>query len=351
MSYKEELLQQIANNLNIHKFSCEDEKSYTSRILYSAVANWIFTSAHDISFEENYKKEKEGVSKSYITRRVSKIVDEYQELFPAFGEYLNGREPAKVVSKMRETIERAGFLIPTGFDEFVSMPSLKKMKVSDEFYLMRGLCKANEVLAIGLGLYSESDTYEDSVSMKELFYIPEIDAKTWTKEYIDTINWGNSSLLSNAIEFFDPKSKNIFYGCWKDAFPNDVEVTIYKKNKWDYGFAKKTPDEIRGVQIPDYLIGIQGTEADNLFDNDVRRFMYGLKDLYNNNAKSSIVIEKDVCILRLYNALPERELTVLQFMGWHKQDIGNDYHYYISLELLPLLKELLTNLNIILEEV
>lgn len=351
MSYKEELLHQIANNLNIHKFTCEDEKSYTSRILYSAVANWIFTSAHDVSFEENYKKEKEGVSKSYITRRVSKIIDEYQELFPAFREYLDGREPAEVVSEMRKIIEKAGFLIPTGFDEFVSLPPLKRMKVSDDFYLMRGLCKANEVLAIGLGLYSKGFTYEDSISMKELFYIPEIDAKTWTKEYIDRIHWGNGSKLSNTTKFFDPKSKNPFYDCWKDTFPNEVEVTIYKKNDWDYGFAKKTTDEICGVQIPEYLIGTQGTGADNMFDKDVRRFMYGLKDLYNNNAKSRIIIKKDVCIFKLYNALPERELTVLQFMGWHKQDIGNDYHYYISLELLPLLKELLTNLNIILEEV
>jgi hypothetical protein len=349
MSYKEELLYHIADNLNINKFFCEDEHSYTGRILYSAIANWIFTSSNDISFEENYYRK--GVSKSYITRRISKVVEEYLELYPGFREYLDGKEPNEVVSQMRGIIEDAGFLTPTGFDEFVNLPPLKEMKANDELYLIKGLCKASEVLAIGLGIYTHIPVCENSCSIKEMFYIPELDAATWTKEHINSINWKNGSNLSNEVQFFDPKTKNTFHGCWKEEFPKDVEVTIYKKHDRDYGFVRKYGDSIIGFQIPDHLIGVESAETDNLFDNDVRRFMYGLKCLHNNNAKSKLIIEKGVCILQLFNALPGREFTALQFMSWRKKGLSDDFSYFIPLELLCVIKELLSNLNINLVEV
>ena len=75
MSYKNELLYQMAENLNIDKFACEDDSGHINRILYSAIVNWIVTSANDVVFEENYNRK--GVSKSYITRRISNVVEEY----------------------------------------------------------------------------------------------------------------------------------------------------------------------------------------------------------------------------------------------------------------------------------
>ena len=349
MSYKNELLYQMAENLNIDKFACEDDSGHINRILYSAIVNWIVTSANDVVFEENYNRK--GVSKSYITRRISNVVEEYLGLYPEFGKYLQGAEPNETVSKMRELIEEAGFLTATGFDEFISLPPLKEMKVTNDLYLVKGLCKASGVLAIGLGLYTHNSVTKNSTSMKEMFYIPKIDAVTWTKEYIKSIQWKNSSSLNDDVQFFNSKTQKTFANSWIDRFPKAVEVTIYKKHDRDYGFAQKCGDTVRGIQIPDHLIGVESVKTDNLFNNDVRRFMYGLKSIHNNKASSKLTIEKDVGVLQLFNALPEREIIALRFMGWPTKNISDNFSFYIPLRLLPTVKEILLNLNIAVEEI
>jgi len=349
MKYKSELLIQMADNLNIHQFSCEQTNSYVSRILYSAIANWIYASANDVLFEENYKRK--GVSKSYITRRISKIAEEYLTLYPMFHEYLDGKETNEVVSEMREMIEDAGFLTATGFDEFMGLPPLKEMMANDGLYLVRGLCRASGVSSVGLGIFTHSSVCENSSTMKKMFYLPEIDAASWTQEYINSMNWGSGSIIDNELEYFDPLSTNTFSRSWIDSFPKNIDVTLYKKHDRDYGFAQRCEDGIKSIPIPDHLIGVERVETDNLFNNDVRRFMYGLKALNHNKANLKLTLEKDVGVLQLFNALPRREFIALQFMGWPMKNIGDNFRYYIPLKLLQVLKELLLNLNILIEEI
>lgn len=347
MTYVEELFAQMSNSLNISKLTSETEDNFKNRVLYSAIANWIYVTTSDVSFEENYNKH--GISKSYITRRVSRILEEYLELFPTFHFYLGALSASEVISKIRIEMERAGFLTSTGFDEYIEIASSKSLKINEVLYLIRGSVHSEKTTAVGLGVYHDSSKL-NNVSLGEMFYTPQISAANWTKEYIRQLNWKYSSKHSEQIEYFDPCLKDTFSRCWGDQFPENVEVTIYKRHDWDYGFARKIESNITRVQIHDYLIGTESTKTDILFDNDVYRFMYGLKAIHHNKVYARLEAMGDSMRLKLYNALPSIEQVALQFMGWKQKDVGDNYHYLIPLDLVTTVKELLGNLNITIEE-
>lgn len=348
MDLKNDLIQQISSDLKISKFNDEEQNDYLNRLIYSAIAVWMIQSTGDKSFKENYNRT--GVSKSYLTRKVSTIVSEYISIFPSFRNFLDGLTEVEFVAQLREIYEKAGYIVPVGFDEFVISSSAKTARVNNNWLLIRNSLKSEEIKTIGLGTFFENHSENEFCSIEELFYMPKLDAHKWTIEYIKNLKWIDASRLGEETQFFDAKKVKSFSECWAEQFPNYCEVTLYKTNNWDYGFAKKINANIVGMKIPEWLIGQGNNESEKLFDNDVRRFMYGLKSINNNKAKSIAHKKADYFELKLFNGLPTRELTVLQFLGWRKKGFLDEYNYIIPYELFDSVKKLLEKLSIVIEE-
>lgn len=348
MSLKHEMLQQISKDLKITQYKDEEQNDYLNRVLYSAIAVWMVYSLLDHSFDENYNRI--GVSKSYLTRKISKIISEYVQIFPQFRIYLDGLSETEFAVKLREIYEKAGYIVPVKFDEFVIGAPTKIAKVNDSLYLIRNDYKCTGPKAIGLGLFlKKSNDYDNICNIDELFYLSKLNAFDWTSNYIKNLKWIEASKLGENTLFFDPTQNKSFSNCWRDQFPERCKITLYKTNDWDYGFAKKYMNEIIGLKVPEFLIGKNGNTSEKLFDNDVRRFMYGLKAMYNNNAKAIVYKKIDHFELRLLNAILSRELTALQFFGWRKKGILNEYQYTIPYEMFDSVIYLLEKLSITVE--
>jgi hypothetical protein len=347
MSLKNDLLYQIAKDLKIEKFRGEEQDEYTNRLVYSAIGCWLIHSLQDKDFMDNYNKK--GISKSYLTRKISKVVSEYVDIFPSFRTFLDGLSETDFVVSLRENFERAGYIVHAGFDEYILTSPQKVAKLSNNCFLLRNDFENTNFKTIGLASFAKDSNNSEVCNLDELFYLIKMDALNWTKKYIESLRWSNAEKLSDETQFFNAKSIKNFSECWESIFPEDNEITLYKTNDWDYGFVKNTNAGKVGIKIPEWLIGQGTNESEKLFDNDVRRFMYGLKAMNNNRVKV-LTFKKTECVeIKLFNALPTREGTVLQFLGWKKRSYLNDYNYIIPNEMVDTMRKLLEHLSIIME--
>lgn len=272
-------------------------------------------------------------------------------MFPSFRDFLDGLSEVEFAKKLREIYEKSGYIVPISFDEFVIASKIKTVRVNDKFLLIRNDFNSAKFKAVGLGMFLEEHSKDkDCSGIDELFYLPKINAETWTIEYIKKIRWGEASKLGVETQFFDAKKIKAFSECWTEQFPDCGEITLYKTNNWDYGFAKKNNTDIVGVKIPEWLIGKETNESEKLFDNDVRRFMYGLKAINNNRVKCIVYKKTGYFEVKFLNALPIRELTAIQFFGWRKKGFLHDYNYIIPCELFESVKYLISKLSVVIEE-
>lgn len=350
MNMKIDLIKQIGEDLQLYKFINETDCEYLNRLIYSAIGVWVLHILKDRRFEDNYNRI--GVSKKYITRKISKIISQYRSLFPSFNDFLNELTSTELAVIIRKNYECAGYIVPVGFDEYSILSLTKEFKVTDKFKLVRNNFDFLESKVVGLGVFMEDCTKEKVQSIDNIFYIPKLDAKTWTLEYIRYLKWNNAVRLGENVQFFNPNSKKSFNRCWEEKFPQYIDITLYKTNNWDYGFARKDSSNYIGIKIPEWLIGTENNICESLFHNDVRRFMYGLKAIYENNV--NVILEKkiDHFELKLLNALPMRELIALKFFSWNKKCYLDkcNYDYIIPCEFIEPVKYLLNKLSIIIEE-
>ena len=348
MRSKDNLINNISNELRIFRFQDENIENFINRLLFSALGIWIIQSTLDKSYVENYNQI--GVSKSYITRKVTKIAEEYVSLFPNFSIYLDNLTTSDFVAKIREEYEKAGYIVPTGFNEFITISNTRKGIVNDEFMILRNNLGETSTKIIGLGSFKVDNNPKDAIDFMELLYIPKVNAKEWTSNYIERLRWGNASPLGESTRYFDMNIKKNFYNCWSSNYPKVNNITIYKTNDWDYGFAKIHNNVVIGIKIPSWLIGQGNNYSERLFDNDVRRFMYGLKALSDNSVKALLIKKVDHYCLRIFNALPSRENTALQLLGWRSIKYIDEFNYIIPRETYEVVKKLLLNLSIDVEE-
>lgn len=350
MNMKKDLVNQMGEDLQLYKFFDESDIEYLNRLIYSAIAVWMLHILRDREFEVNYKRI--GISKKYITRKTSKIITEYSSMFPSFNNFLNGLTETELAVIIRETYECAGHIVPVGLDEYVKTASVREFRVTNRFKLIRNDFDILQSKVVGLGVFTENYSEDELQCIDEIFYIPKIDAETWTIGYIKNLKWSNAAKLGESVQFFNPNDKKSFCDCWTEKFPGNLDITLYKTNNWDYGFARKENLNYIGIKIPDWLIGTENNVCERIFDNDVRRFMYGLKAIYKNNGKAKLVQKIDHFELKLLNALPARELTALKFFSWNKKSFSDkcNYDYVIPFEFIEPVKYLLNKLSIVIEE-
>ncbi|MPM39412.1 hypothetical protein SDC9_86045 [bioreactor metagenome] len=348
MSFKNDLIQQISSDLKISKFIGEEQNDYLNRIIYSAIAMWLIHSTWDKKFKENYSRI--GVSKTYLTRKISKLISEYIAIFPSFKDYLDELTEAQFAAKLREIYEKSGYIVNTGFDEYVLASSPKVVRVNDGWLIIRNGFNNVTTKVVGLGTFNKINSISEPCHIDILFYLPKMNAKKWTTEYIKKLKWADATRLGEETQFFNAKIMKSFSECWVEQFPDGCDITLYKNNNWDYGFAKKSNLGIVGVKITEWIIGQGNNETEKLFDNDVRRFMYGLKAINKNEAKAIVYKKIDHVELKFLNKLPTRELTALQFFGWRRNRFSNETNYIIPYELFDSVKYIIEKLSIVIEE-
>jgi len=347
MSLRKNLINRISDDLGIGRFKNEDDSAFIGRVLFSAIANWTLQSSLDSNFSVNH--EQYGISKSHITRKVSKIISMYLSLFPIFRDYVGDVNETDLAVEIRRDYESAGFILPVRFGEYVVPSSFKQARVDGKLQFVRNDFSGYKNKAVGLGMYNSNERVDNEHDIDELLYLPRISAKQWTLDNLKQLKWNHGEKLGESTEYFDVNHVGNLSGAWKIEFPQNCDITLYRRNNWDYGFAKCIKRTMIGLNIPTWLIGTENDRSDNLFNNDVRRFMLGLKAIHHNCAKVTILKKEDCFEFRTTFAIPGREFTALQFLAWRKK-YSDRYSYIAPNELLSVVIHIFEKLSITVEE-
>lgn len=342
MEYK--LLNEISNYFDLWRYADESEESFVNRLLYSAVGEILLVS----TLKKSPQNLIEGVSKTYITLRNSKYLESLWMAFPSFKNYFGDTGASDVIKNIRLYYELAGVLRPSDYGEFVELAPPLFSKIEPNLTYSRNNLGSNQRTASGLGFYEKMGSQKYKyVSMAKLFDLNEIDANEWTRKYIRKLNWQNAGQLDlNAgVQFFNPNLNKSLSSCWINEYPKNVEVTLYKKNDFDYGFAKKNDGKVLGAYIPSFYI-TASNPSDNMLGGEVRRFMYGLKSMHGNKAKALIEKRQKYINIKLFSKLPIRETMVMKMCAWPVGNYDNEFEYLIPNELVNVYKQVLGNLSI-----
>jgi hypothetical protein len=339
MNTVQEFFNRISSDLAIRKYSREPENYYFSRVIYSAIGCWILYCTGDKSIEEDNSKY--GISKNYINRRCSKILNDFLEIYPQAREWFftdNIKECTDVIKYIREIYELLGFLVPADKASSLVLPMYRKVVIENGLVMYRGDSEISRM--IGLGKYkSVKEAKRDDITLLfDMFLIPNKRADDFVQDYIKKARWVPGGIYEHT-QFFDYKSENPISKSWTDTWGYDA-ITVYRNGIIDYGMVKFENGQLYTSQFPEHIVS----------EKEVRRFMYGIKGSNGAYMKAMLKRYSDVAILKLFSKLPEKEMLLLRLMSWPVENIEDVFNYYIPFEVIDVVNKILENLCIEVEE-
>jgi len=341
----QEVLTAIAADLQINQFAGEPEPTYTARLIYSALGMWMLHCPKDSSILEDERATAEfklGVSKNYILNRCSEILGDLLEIFPHANSWFNIQQKedcSAVVRSIRNIYEAGGYLIPGGTEVSLTLAQSCGVLLENGLALVRGPARISKM--IGLGLFERmTGEKEDIHNLYRMFLIPFPKADEYVREYMQKTPGGKGIRPVEGSQFFNPKSPLSLSKSWIESCPKDTP-TLYKKGFREYGLIQYCQEEFTSWQLPEHLVK----------EHEVRRFLYGIKGMSKNKARARLHLFRDVAFLRLYNALPRKESILLKLLAWPAISASDESHYYVPLEVLSVVQEILNHLCIELEEI
>lgn len=332
----------MANDMGIFPFSGEDENFTKSRIIYSAISEWIKASAYDTDVKEDDSSiiDEIGATKNHITRKCGKILAAYLDLYPDLKNWyypLSVDEAFNPVTEIRNRQLAAGVLVP-GLENSLQFPQEKCTQIAEHLYLYRGDTFHKKSHVIGLGNYICILGNVPVCSVEDMYLIPSISAKDYVEQYIKKV-WSKFIKSKNPPDtrkYFDYLSPFAFSKSWISSYPKSGKLTIYKDNESDYGLVRIDKGELYTLAFPQAVIETQ----------DVRRFIYGIRKIEKNPAQATIKNMGSMIQIILPSYLPDLEQSLLYMLAWPNRNIMDKTEYISEKAVLPAIQRLLENLNI-----
>ncbi|MDB8794605.1 hypothetical protein PN290_01475 [Romboutsia sp. 1001216sp1] len=344
MHIKDEVFKEIINDLKISKYSEEDDVTYKARVVYSALALWMKISTLDGDILEDDKKGI-GQSRKHLSIVGKVFLENILELYPGLKPWFYSQEANKNPQDIiLERLIKSGELIKSGFNTNLAIPLYEECLVNRGVKSTRGINSRNIKIHSGL-TQIELVNAEQEINNEDILQFHGLDnftAKEILKQYVVNSQWKNRKNIT--CDIFNKYSKVSFYNSWENNYKlKEGEISVYRENFNDYGLIKKVNGEIYTSQFNTYLVE----------NNEVRRFMYGLKSEVNNSVMAYYkFIDRSDCVeLNLKCALPSQEENILLSLGWPKTSIADSMNLIFSIHIWDLIKLILEKLNIVVREI
>lgn len=331
---KNELIKQLSTDLKISFFKYESEESFYSRLIYSALSDWMKMCILDRTNEKHV----DCKSKSYIRIRCEEILQDFLRIFPECRDYFyknsdnNENHPINVLrNKM-----------------IVNMELIYK---SGNIYLPKGIIQSinpnySRILGIdGMRKKSHGITkLVNNIEEKAIEKIPFDDCDDFYKVLFKNIKWEPFNDYS-IIEVLDPNSTISPYKSWKDVYVMDeYEVYLSKieinPTQKEYFWIKKDNNSILISKINEYYVLHQ----------EIRRFILWQRKKHNCPIALKYQTDGNYTAITFFAQIPLREQNILDTYGWPKDYIQNKFGYIFSNDIWAEIKNMLVDLNFELEE-
>lgn len=338
---------QIAKDMRINRFLNENENDFISRVIYSALSEWVKASTFDRKIDDQEGVTDVGCTKHHITRKCGDILDSFLEVYPQLKSYFfpTDEKDPKPIQEIQNRLMLGGVLV-SGENNTVQLPQKKYGFISEYLYFERGIFFEIGKQVSGLGCYTSSISEDISIcQIDELFLIPPENAeksvqslkKVMKKEFVQ---------ISNVPEqwiFFDFSSKKSFSNSWVNRFKDEGKITVYKNsiNRSDYGLVRYSDGKLFVAKLPVHLVETK----------ELRRILYGIRAIENNPCQAKLTVQGGSVNLEIYTSLPQRELNLLYMIAWPVRTMYDRTQYIAPTGFLPIIKKMLNNLNVDFREI
>ena len=333
------VLSEIARSLQITKFADESELSYTTRVLYSALGQWMQFSILDDDVYSDTLTERCKTSE-YISQKCRNVLSAYSKIYPEISDWFSSSRYGTPVKLILDRYINAGILVSGPGNTYQPAPA-KYAEISPSLYYVRGIIPADSenIRCVGLGTFVRKIPDDaELVPISELFKIPDCTAFKFTKDYISLAKFELANEDSDR-EYFGHSFRKRFSDSWSNKLRPEWRETVYRNRKTnEFGLAKLNPDgSVMTWKFPEYIT--------NNFD--TKRIMYGLRVISKNQTGFVIHEKKDYATISLYSSLPKVEETMMYMLAWPVESIGEIANFITTKEFLPVIRKMLRNLNMI----
>lgn len=321
-----ELKVRLAKDLNIKAYSGEFQTYYESRLVYSALSEWMKFAVYDETTDSNNKK-----SKSYLLKRGCEILNSFICDSESQKQWFTDDAQEKydfnqAVIETRNRMLASGELLELLPSHDVSVPKQSKIDINDTWSRLIGLRKESDpknVKAVGITricIEENTPSYAETINIKEYM--------NWA---FKSANWSNVDDV-NKYEFFNPYSRNAPYKSWIDSPVGGIDIHLGRISLFngvhEYYLIKRNRKGWASAPLTDAL-----TER-----KEERRMLLGLR-LHCGNPAVAEYSDKGNCIeLRLYCGLPALEQAYIETYCWPKRYFNDKLNYIIPIEVWPIIK-------------
>ena len=314
-----ELINIMADDMNIHPYTNEPAEYFGYRVIYSALGLWCLTSAL------SEKEDKRGISKNAQSILLHDLSKKYVELCPMAKRFIFASRNIDIAIFIRNIYEQTGYLLTLDNNYNVLNNSGETIKVSETDYLYFGL-PATYYIVNGLGIHCRNARHE--VKLNDFLIRDSLTPEEYIKVKYDECDFNKRDIDVAELEFFNP----FYYGNISNSWHGHMKsnITMARKSKMGpyYKIIRKEDGTL--------LFADDGSEdeLDALTGREFRRLYIALRYHYDNPMQLLICpIDEAYSYIRILGQLPNREYFYLLMNAWPRYGFSDRNHFIIRNEL------------------
>ena len=322
-----ELINIMADDMNIHPYTNEPVESFGYRVIYSALGLWCLKSA--LSEKEN----KKGISKNAQSILLHDLSKNYIDLCPMAKQFVFASINTDIAVFIRNTYEQTGYLLTLDNNYNVLNNSGETIKIADTDYLYLGL-PVTCYIVNGLGIHCRNGRHE--VKLKDFLIRDSLTPEEYLKVKYDECDFDERDIDVKELKFFDP----FYYGNVSSSWHGHMKSNMTMARKGTMGPYYRVIRKKDGTLL--YADDNSANELDALTGAEFRRLYVALRHHYDNPMQLLICpIDEEYSYIRILGQLPNREYFYLLMNTWPRYSFSDRNNFIIRNELITQTVEVL----------
>lgn len=315
---EKDLLQTMAFDLGITRYSTESDAQFNNRVIYSAMACWIKAACQDRPVDGDRS---EGVSRRHIHDKCNRILSAFLRRHHSSEPWFDVEDVSNdAVGLLRSRLLRHQELINVGFNTNVALSATSYSSLSPDLGVIHGT------------LFHPGARYDGIALTRQPISTETIDAleitpvASWFDAYVQTAWWEPfDESKEEGLEYFNARRATTnMYNCWE---------TLVPKIKDKYMIVRRPVN----VVSHEYLILNTRNNKMHRIDpvlkdfGEHRRFMFGLRAAANNPVPGQITKYQNHVHLKMRTYLPAKETQLLETFAWPHNSINDKLEWDMSI--------------------
>lgn len=314
-----ELINIMANDMNIRPYTNEPAEYFGYRVIYSALGLWCLKSA--LSEKEN----KRGVSKNAQSILLHDLSKKYIELCPMAKHFVFASRNTNIAVFIRNIYEQTGYLLTLDNNYNVLNNSGETIRVSEADYLYLGLPETCYIVN-GLGIHCRNGRHE--VKLNDFLVRDSLTPEEYLKVKYDECDFDERDINVEELEFFNPFYYGNVYNSWHRYIKSNMTMARKSITGPYYRVIRKDDGTLL------YADDNSADELDALTGAEFRRLYVALRNHYDNPMQILICpIDEEYSYIRILGQLPNREYFYLLMNAWPRYGFSDRSNFIIRNEL------------------